>query len=200
MASAKFVYCHALRKTSFKFRLTDGVYAFPDCLEGGQIKFYQRVPKNFIIIQKVDHDCFLCSCNQNGIYDCIHINECKQFISEEVILDEPDNKVFALPYTGLHGIYCADSKTFSIIKESTIQVRCLCCKERCQSCSHKKVFTSLHNTSHGHVPQFISISNDKIRYPLESNKIRQCRAEGIPANLIPEYDPIRMSSWALLQT
>ena len=189
MAPANIVYGTALRKTSFKFRLTDGVYAFPECLEGGQIKLFQRVPKNFIIIQQVEPDCYLCSCDQNGVYDCIHIIECNKFISEDdVVLDELDNNVFALPYAGLHGIYCADSKTFSIIKESASQVRCLCCKERCQSCIHKKMFIRLRNTSHGHVPQFLAVSDEKIRYPLESNKIRQCRAEGIPTTLVPEYN------------
>ena len=50
------------------------------------------------------------------------------------------------------------------------------------------MFIRLRNTSHGHVPQFLAVSDEKIRYPLESNKIRQCRAEGIPTTLVPEYN------------
>ena len=201
MASFANLYRANLRESRFRFELTDGVHAFPNCDSAGEVPCYVNndLPKKFVIIQHFGDEDYLCSCQpRRGCRKCLHITYCREFMSQHEIdheqpLDQDD--VFTLDQSdGLcAGVYSHDKSSFGIIKIVNNKLKCL--TEGCatHTCDHVRAYKDKMNITYNHVnTSFPSVSKLTIRYPHSPESVRKQdeydNGSPFPQMLIPVYN------------
>ena len=160
MASANISYKSALQRTEFRFVLTNGVLAIPECNNNGNIQYYLGLPKNFIIVQNLGQGKYVCSCDNDDEDDCIHLTEGIEFLRRDDVVDlsqEDVSNVYPGLYqpankSSLHGVYCSQDKSFSIIRRKSYDT-CLVCKKDKTSCCHTIASMALYNNPLGNQAQ-----------------------------------------------
>ena len=200
-ARANAIYRSNLRTTKFIFNLTPGVTAFPECNTSGIIPFRYKAPKKFVVIQHVDEEEYLCSCDEYPYQDYSrHIVAGKDFMSRVDIVDETtldQDYVYDFPQQPdpdyLTGVYSDKSKTFSIVRQTLKTEHCLSCNS--SECEHVDTYRDKKRGNYQHIPlAFPAIIKHRIEYPLceERASIEKAYESGMknyPNVLIPEYDP-----------
>ena len=207
-------YSTNIKESYFCFKITNGVYAFPDFDPSGEIPYFERyeyLPRKMVIIQTIGPNNFICSC---GITECAHISNCKQYIVpseyvQELALDQnviykiskyidAKGEIKPLPscYRGLvAGVYSYIHGTFSIIRVKKKQFKCLTKVCKAPRCSHILAYKAKKNIQYVHVnASFPSVSKRTIRFPLskeDGSTVLKCLSSqrSYPNKLIPKYDP-----------
>lgn len=192
------IYEMFLHKTKSAYiKIRKYVYALLDHNEEG------RLLKKYVIVERLLQEnqmLHVCTCDLD---DCLHIKQVEKlwptFILEE---DEEEFNIIQLDQS-LYGVYCAENRTYSIIKKLQKSNRCLVCEKSPEKCVHANYFKSNCHTQDIPITQpqpveFPSISKQKIPIPLDSApNIVHYQSEDLrnyclgiyPQHLVPPFNP-----------
>ena len=152
-----------------------------------------------------DYSLVACSCKKNN---CLHFNELKVLLPEQPIVDEDDIDEYTYAYLGydMFGVYCESDNSYSVIKSTPAQVKCLTCLSSVKTCKHVRSFyghggdkcEEFRTVSGGTI--FESISTSTIPYRFEEPCDKETFSSYVkhekkyPIELIPAFDETKKCS------
>ena len=190
-------YANSIRNNVEAFLvLRPGVFGLLDCNVEG------KLTKKYVIIEvKHNEDRtieYLCSCKQSN---CLHVTELKMLsLLDNNYSDETELFEYQYLNSSLIGIYCKEDATFSILRETKAQLKCLKCQNHVKSCIHVSAFNDyiakngVCSTNIREQQKFESISTELIPYPLIDDEDLETFKGYVsgdlkyPTELVPQFD------------
>ena len=172
------------RYPQFSLKLGANVYAMIDHKDG--------IPKEdrYVIITR-ESGSLICHC---GITDCLHIVQAIKRYADDIDTGpttiDPHTTVWDHERTRrMFGVYCPDTKTYSIVKKSSTGdlVKCLTCKNKTTICNHVSAYRK-YDPAVYKSPVFKCVSYEPIPYVLAIAE-QQIYVQSPPKDLLPQFKP-----------